>query len=86
MLVVCRPEAATIAGANESISPDAHVTGRIVKAMYFGSHMEYGIVLEGGSEFTLIDFNPAKSQPLSVGDTAGLRFDEASLHALPEGR
>lgn len=86
VLVVCRPEAATIAGANESISPDAHVTGRIVKAMYFGSHMEYGIVLEGGSEFTLIDFNPAKSQPLSVGDTAGLRFDEASLHALPEGR
>jgi iron(III) transport system ATP-binding protein len=86
VLVVCRPEAATIAGANESIGPDAHVTGRIVKAMYFGSHMEYGIVFEDGAEFTLIDFNPAKSQPLSVGDTAGLRFDEASLHALPEGR
>ncbi len=84
VLVVCRPEAATICGANEQISPDAHASGTVIRAMYFGSHMEYGITLGGGSSFTLIDFNPAKGEPLRVGDTAGLRFDEASLHALAD--
>lgn len=84
VLVVCRPEAATICGHNENIGSDAHAVGSVVKAMYFGSHMEYGITLHDGSVFTLIDFNPAKGEPLRVGDAAGLRFDEASLHALAD--
>lgn len=83
VLVVCRPEVAAIVGANENISPEAHVIGGVNRAMYFGSHMEYDIVLPDHSIFTLIDFNPAKSTPLRIGDRAGLRFDEASLHALP---
>ncbi|MEA4884469.1 MAG: ABC transporter ATP-binding protein [Clostridia bacterium] len=86
VLVVCRPEAASLARADTGEEPPAHTSGRVIKAVYFGSYMEYGLELDGmdaGSPpFTLIDHNPARSTPLEVGDTAGIRFDENSLHVL----
>ena len=66
------------------LAPGSGLPGRIVKAAYLGSHMEYEVALAGQhGEIFVIAADVAN--PLAAGTEIGVGFDETALAVVPPG-
>ena len=73
-LLAIRPHALRFAPAEGGTG----IPGRIAHAAYLGSHMEYGVTLEG-HEAELFAVAPDIAQPLPAGQQVRVSFDPAGL-------
>jgi iron(III) transport system ATP-binding protein len=58
--------------------------GRILKAAYLGSHMEYEVAL-AGQEGEIFVIAPDVASPLAAGSEVGVSFDANGLAVVPPG-
>jgi iron(III) transport system ATP-binding protein len=73
-----RPQAIRLNPAGGSLA------GRIVKAAYLGSHMEYEVALAGQQgEIFVVALDV--SNPLAAGSEVGVSFDETGVAVVPPG-
>lgn len=72
--LVCRPEAMYLG--------DAGLPGRVVRATYLGSLVEYVVAL-GDNSVTITEANPKPNELKNEGDEVFVRFSEDNLHLLP---
>jgi iron(III) transport system ATP-binding protein len=80
--VMIRPEAVRLSSRTSSES--GNFTGKILRATYLGSLMEYEVNLPGTEPFTVHVPNPFEEEPLPPGSEAELHFLPQGLHFLPE--
>lgn len=77
-IIVIRPEAIELVDENQGM-----FSGEVYKAIYFGTHMEYG-VRSGGHELTIEQYSPQVQKTYRVGDQVGINFDLACVRILED--
>ncbi|HPJ27034.1 MAG TPA: ABC transporter ATP-binding protein [Synergistaceae bacterium] len=80
--VMIRPEAVRL--SSRTSSGNGNFTGKILRATYLGSLMEYEVDLPETEPITVHIPNPFEEEPLPPGSEAELYFLPQGLHFLPQ--
>lgn len=76
IVVMCRPEAI-------QLQRDAGIPGKVRKAVYLGSAVEYTVEMPDGALATVVENNPLPGGIIQPGEEVGLVFDGQNAHVLP---
>ena len=79
IVVMCRPEAI-------QLQRDAGIPGKVRKAVYLGSAVEYTVEMPDGALATVVENNPLPGGIIQPGEEVGLVFDGQNAHVLPRSR